>query len=105
MNCLLENLWLKYFQQQQQHDPVNKLDDEKSQSMKELISNNTIESDSTGFRLGKKQISTDRHYVKVRKSKANHLKMIPPVFRRTVTPRGTNRGKSFYFPKTPPKKR
>ena len=63
MNCLLENLWFKYFQQQQ-HDPVNKLDDEKSQSMKELISNNTIESDDTGLRLGKKQISTDRHYVK-----------------------------------------
>ena len=32
--------------------------------MKELISNNTIDSDSTGFKLGKKQISTDRHYLK-----------------------------------------
>ena len=117
--------------------------------MKELISNNTIESDNTGFRLGKKQISSDRHYVKesqyklpwnmtgtyqrskysaanyqlmsvmfgiggnslhsllrqVRKSKANQLKMIPPGLRKTVTPRGARRGKSFYFPKSPQKKR
>ena len=32
--------------------------------MKELISNNRIESDNGGFRLGKKQISKDTHYVK-----------------------------------------
>ena len=56
------NILAKIFQKQ--HEPVNKLDDEESQSMKELISNNTIDSDSTGFKLGKKQISTDRHYLK-----------------------------------------
>ena len=50
--------------QEQQHDPLNKLDDEKSQSMKELISNNTIKSDKAGFRFGKKQINTEPHYVK-----------------------------------------
>ena len=56
------NILAKIFQKQ--HEPNNKLDDEESQSMKELISNNTVESDRGGFRLGKKQISPDRVYVK-----------------------------------------
>ena len=54
----------KLFQELHDPLPVNKLDDEESQSMKELISNNTVENDKTGLRLGKKQITQDRHYVK-----------------------------------------
>ena len=45
-------------------------------------------------------------YGQVRKNQANQLKITPPGFRKTLTARGGGRrGKSFYFPKSTPKKR
>ena len=52
------NILAKIFQKQ--HEPVNKLDDEESQSMKELISNNTVDNDGTGIKPDKKQIRRAR---------------------------------------------